>query len=334
MLCSLFFAIGIDQYHSQKSDRSEIVACDCATYESLHIINKYKKYIYFTREKKEEICIPFVFRVHTMSMYESVLLLLLLVLSLPVLCLHELIDNRSILSHFFLSLSLYPVYGIVTASYLFAKHIIFISLIFYYKCTIGDSVQCSSFLDSVVVRVCTFCMYIRRRENDSIWHGHHNGMGFDIFKIHNSRDDFAWECLATATFALSHSRPVFIVGTLSHVQFIYSIFFSLHSLFSRSLVDPFFVGLNAGLKCEWTHSEAEKSSPDQRMFMFSNFVYHFKFCGINIWSYKVQEWYFPLLLLLFEWWRSLVVSQWPQQLGTWPHILFCWYFHTTCVFII
>lgn len=59
-------------------------------------------------------------------------------------------------------------------------------------------------------------------------------------------------------------------------------FFSLHSLFSRSLVDPFFVGLNAGLKCEWTHSEAEKSSPDQRMFMFSNFVYHFKFCGINI----------------------------------------------------
>lgn len=269
-----------------------------------------------------------------MSMYGSVLLLLLLVLSLPVLCLHELIDNRSILSHFFLSLSLYPVYGIVTASYLFAKHIIFISLIFYYKCTIGDSVQCSSFLDSVVVRVCTFCMYIRRRENDSIWHGHHNGMGFDIFKIHNSRDDFAWECLATATFALSHSRPVFIVGTLSHVQFIYSIFFSLHSLFSRSLVDPFFVGLNAGLKCEWTHSEAEKSSPDQRMFMFSNFVYHFKFCGINIWSYKVQEWYFPLLLLLFEWWRSLVVSQWPQQLGTWPHILFCWYFHTTCVFII
>lgn len=225
MLCSLFFAIGIDQYHSQKSDRSEIVACDCATYESLHIINKYKKYIYFTREKKEEICIPFVFRVHTMSMYGGVLLLLLLVLSLPVLCLHELIDNRSILSHFFLSLSLYPVYGIVTASYLFAKHIIFISLIFYYKCTIGDSVQCSSFLDSVVVRVCTFCMYIRRRENDSIWHGHHNGMGFDIFKIHNSRDDFAWECLATATFALSHSRPVFIVGTLSHVQFIYSIFF-------------------------------------------------------------------------------------------------------------
>lgn len=65
--------------------------------------------------------------------------------------------------------------------------------------------------------------------NDSIWHGHNNEwVAIFLRSALRVSNDFV---------SLATTSPVFIVGTLSHVQFIYIFFFVFHCF--RSYVDPF-----------------------------------------------------------------------------------------------
>lgn len=101
------------------TDRSENCRMYAIVRQSLHIINKYKKYIYFARNKRKTH--PFCFAVLLYVFVWVCARHLYGSRSRCSLFAHtRCTDNRSILSYIFLV--------ILTASYLFSEHIIFISL--------------------------------------------------------------------------------------------------------------------------------------------------------------------------------------------------------------
>lgn len=98
---------------------------------------------------------------------------------------------------------------------------------------------------------------------------------------------------------------VFIVGTLSHVQFIYLFFhlFLVHSLLGRWLI--LFCRFEFALACLsvsrliplMTHKKWKIENPDQRIFVFE-FRISFQNSCINIWSCKVLEWHYIVVVVV------------------------------------